>query len=159
VGLTAEDRFEIQDLLLRYAAHNGSGESVLFEVFTDDVVLDGPRGHWEGVEGLKGFYEQSGPPEPDERGPMLTNFVVEGDGDEAHMTASILQFKPGEDGERVLSTGWYDCDARRTNGTWKLSRRVTHIDGLPLFKDTAEFARGARWVRRDKRFFLEEPTP
>ena len=40
MGLTADDRFEIENLLLRYAAHNGADESVLFEVFTDDERIE-----------------------------------------------------------------------------------------------------------------------
>jgi len=155
MGLSADDRFEIQDLLLQYAAHNTGDEAVLFEVFTEDVELEGPRGYWRGAEGLQGFYEQSGPPDPDSRGPLVTNVLVDGDGDEATMTAQILQVKGKPGSERAIGTGWYECTARRVDGRWKLSKRITHIDGLPLFRDTPAYQSGARWVRRDGGWALE----
>jgi len=163
MSLTAEDRFEIQDLLLRYAAIRDREREAFFALFTDDVVLEGPRGSWRGHEGVAHFWEQFERAEgrsPYHRGPMITNVLVDGHGDRATMTAQFLQVK-GEPGEpRTIQTGWYECELRRVDGSWKLSKRVTHVDGVPLYRDTEAFRTGARWTSRDGEYVLEPPpTP
>jgi hypothetical protein len=60
--LSAEDRWEIHDLLVRYAYlidHYGTPESEFLDLFTEDAVIESPiRGHYEGLEGVKAFTSQ-----------------------------------------------------------------------------------------------------
>ena len=160
--LSAEDRFEIQDLLIRYTSGECRTEETFREICTDDVVLDGPRGSWRGLDGIRGFIEQYKRGErsaEESRGALLGSMRVKGDGDEATITASfvIVRGDPAEQ-PRPVVTGWYEAVARRAGGHWKLAKRVTHVNGVPLFRDTEACQRGDQWTFRNGEYVLE-PAP
>ena len=161
MSLSPEDRLDIQDLLVRYEymSHGLIGdENSLLELFTDDVVLDGPRGYHEGTEGVMEYARQVRPTDVGVKArTRLTNFLIEGDGDDATMLAAFVRIKAKTDDGRPqeMVTGSYDCVAKKVDGVWKLKHRIIRIDGLPQFRDTPEYEAGARYVLRGDQFVLE----
>jgi len=168
MSLDATDRLDLQDLLLRYvaAARLKDNEPALREVFTEDAVLDGPRGYYEGPSGLTAFAEQ-------ERGSqssvfdassstightIIANVLADGDGDVATIDAKLfkIRFRIETGSVDIAASGSYHCDARRVSGKWRIARRLCQIDGLPQFRETADYAAGRRWVRTDSGWLLAE---
>ncbi len=154
--LSPADRLDLQDLLLRYsyAARSTDNEDRLRDLFTDDVILDGPRGYHVGLAGLAAFAEQErGTPRPPDAPPrpytIITNVLVEGlTDDTASIRACFFRLADTAGGVGAAQvTGSYECEARRVDGVWKVSRRICRIDGLPQFRDTEAYRNNMRYVR------------
>ena len=158
--LSAEDRLDLQDLILRYgdAARDMSNNTErLRAIFAEDAVLDGPRGYHVGIEGIIEFAaKERGLPTGDDTSrpyhhTVISNILVDGDGDTATVNATIVQVAlvagDGSRSGRITGTGRYECTAKRIDGEWRLQTRVVRIDGLPQYKDTPEYAAGKRWMR------------
>jgi hypothetical protein len=126
------------DLLTRYAvAADEASEAELSAIFTDTAVIDGPWGAHVGSDGLKRFSArlmrrsiESPSTQPRH---LITNVLIDGDGDTATMRAYYVQFETDRDGPKPLrsevrSTGTYECIARKDGGAWRLERRVATVD-------------------------------
>jgi hypothetical protein len=139
--LSLQDRFEIQDLMNRYAygIDVDCTEEEFLDLFTEDAQMISPySGVHEGVEGVKLFRSKFVP----RRGKLqirhvITNFLIDGDGDVAHLKAYFLEFKTQlelppntERKTEFFFGGSYDCDIRRVGGKWKMKRRTVFIDHL-----------------------------
>ena len=115
MALSAEDRWQIQDLLVRYAYlldHYGTPEEDFLELFTDDAVIETPiRGRFVGIEGLREFARQDQQSwwaqpiafdrfKPAQLRHFIGNVLIEGDGDRATLKAWLVTLvtrtKPGE---------------------------------------------------------------
>ena len=138
--LSAEDRLDIQELMAQYAnAVDVDGrEEDLYEIFTDDAVLDSPMsGKFAGREGLKRFGRVVGQMRVVEIGRhFITNLRIKGDGDRATFKAYFFHSSTPRDpvspGARrattVSNAGCYDCAARKIGGRWWLERRTVFVD-------------------------------
>ncbi len=171
--LSPSDRLDLGDILHRYlaACRLRDNEAALLELFTHDAVLDGPRNYSEGTEGVKEFAamergtqsaRQSKPantPKSTAVGRMiLSNPVVEGDGDDATVQCPWVSISHDPHDASVaptFRTGAYNAVCKKVDGRWKMQRRVVRIDGLPQFRDTPEYEAGAKWVREEGEWRLE----
>jgi ketosteroid isomerase-like protein len=130
MGLSAEDRTEIDQLMARYnfAIDEGDADGVVScftadgEFFNKDETL--ARGH----DGLRAYISTLGG-----RGQMrhvTTSALPEGDGDTATCRAycTVLSTTP-EDGHGIVAKGVYHDDLRRVDGRWQFSLRRFVGDG------------------------------
>jgi hypothetical protein len=130
--------------MVRYAFAVDEAEEEEFQrIFTDDAVIDGPWGKHEGVEGVKRFaknFPRLAVERKNVKGRhLMTNFLIDGDGDSATMKVYFVEFKtdtsPSDPSRattsEVLSTGKYDCLARKVDGAWRLQQRLLTMDAAP----------------------------
>ena len=59
---------------------------------------------------------------------VVSNLEVDVDGDVAHATCYLLDFRTRGGKTELLSPGVYDCDLRRTEGRWRFARRDVAMD-------------------------------
>ena len=138
--LSAQDRLDIHELMAKYAnAVDVDGkEEDLFEIFTDDVVLDSPMsGKFSGREGLTQFGKAVARLRSGEIGRhLITNLRIVGDGDRATLKAYFIHSStprdPAAPGAKratsVTNAGQYECAARKISGRWWLARRTVFVD-------------------------------
>ncbi len=141
MALTWEEKLDLQDLMVRYAASidmdDGTEEEFL-DVFTEDAVMESPMsGHNIGAAGLKSFF--AGIMKTRERmltRHYITNYRISGDGDRANIKAYFVNLVTCREPRRpkmarvteFLFAGFYDCTAVRKDGKWRLQRRTVFID-------------------------------
>lgn len=141
MGLSAEDKREIEELLVRYTYLldlEATPKDEFLSLFTDDAILVSPiRGRFVGREGLgafAGLLESAtyGKVRTEQLRHIVTNFLIDGDGDTAFMKAFVVLYITRLDTvERHTDfslAGHYECDVVRINGEWKLKTRILHID-------------------------------
>ena len=141
MGLPLEDRIAVQDLLVKYAyaIDVECTEQEFLDLFTEDAVMVSPlSGRHEGIAGVKKFRDRH----EITRGKLLirhiiTNFLVDGEGDRATLKAYFFEFKTQLDVPKgparktqFLFSGSYDCLARKVAGKWKLQSRIVSVDEL-----------------------------
>ncbi len=118
------DREEIRALVSRYALGITRNFPV-YDLFTEDAVFidripERPVREFTSQATLKAMYQavpSSTPPLP-----MIHNHVIDVRGDEATGICSI-EIRWVENGESVISSGYYDDSYRRVNGRWMFSKR------------------------------------
>ena len=159
--LSAADRLDIRDLLIRYEfasrTDKSDERSSYLKIFTEDAILDGPRGYYEGIDGILAFDRQVRPTDGTKKArTRSTNFLIEGDGDHATMKCCWYKIIPRDGAPPEIRTGTYDCIARKEDGVWKLAHRIIRIDGMPQFKDTPAFNSSQRYVLHGDDFVLED---
>jgi hypothetical protein len=136
--LLVEDKIAIQELMARYirAVDVDCTEEQFFDLFTVDAVMSSPvTGDNVGREGLRSFRNAF----LERRGKlqlrhMITNQIIEGEGDLARLEAYFLIVQTRVDvpvDERkteIRFCGTYECELRRQAGVWKIHRRHVEID-------------------------------
>lgn len=132
------DKVAIEDLLTRYYQGFGTGDPAAFnEFYTDDAVFDVNGIVAEGKEEIEAIYAGTGddaPPNPGTFHMMLTNLVIDVDGDTA--TASMLWTGVDNNDLRGPPTireqgREYDLLVRE-GSKWLIKKRVVVADsGLP----------------------------
>ena len=131
MSLTWEDRLEIRELVARYDHAIDSGDAAgWIECFTEDGVWDGGS-RVEGRAALLAFARRL-PTDPDFaafRGArhFVTNFLIDGDGDEARLRCDNLLLRPRADGVEALAGADYDDRLRRVDGRWLFALRWTRM--------------------------------
>ena len=123
-----QDRDEIRDVLVRYATAIDTRNWALFRTcFTENASTDyGDVGAWSDVDGITSFMEAThrlfG-----NTNHMLSNFVVNVDGDRARATSYVhvvLAF--ARDPEKwVDSVGRYEDTLVRNSAGWQIAERRT----------------------------------
>jgi len=122
------DREEIRALVSRYALGIARNFPV-YELFTDDAVfIDRIPGRevreFTSKAALRAMYDgvlRGTPPLP-----MIHNHIIDINGDEATGLCSI-EIRWVEDGESVISSGYYEDEYRRVNGRWMFAKRDVHF--------------------------------
>ena len=116
--LTAEDRMEMIELV---ATYNHAIDSRDAEAWADTFTADGrfyapPNHDIRGREALIAFIRSFGPPGGHH---WTTNFLIEGDGDDAIMLVESIFVRGNEVGGR----GQYRNTMKRIDGKWKFAER------------------------------------
>lgn len=116
--LTVEDRLEMITLVGRYNhAIDARKAEAWADTFTDDGrFLAPPRYDIQGREALIEFVNSRGSPSSQH---WATNFVIEGDDDDATMLADLLFIR----GDVASGRGKYINTMRRVDGEWKFALR------------------------------------
>jgi hypothetical protein len=133
------DREEIRSLVSRYALGIARNFPV-YELFTEDAVFidripGRPVREFSSLATLRAMYQAVPPSTPPL--PMIHNHIIDIQGDEATGICSI-EIRWVENGESVISSGYYDDVYRRVNGRWLFARRdVKFFHWVPLQKGWA----------------------
>ncbi len=130
MSLTVADKLEIHELLARYghAIDTGAADD-LAATFTEDGVFDGPGGTHTGTEAIRAMgREYHDHPDINDTQHWTNSVVIEGSGDEAHITCYGMCVSPTVDGSaiRIELINRYEDDVRRVDGTWLFQSRVVH---------------------------------
>ena len=136
--LSMEDHQQVQDLMVRYAFAvdiDGTEEEFL-KIFTEDALLIGPKGHHEGVQGIKDFARRIVGRKEIQLRHFITNCLIDGDGDRATIKAYFVEFLTYKNlippkhirTSEVLYVGTYDCVARKVDKVWRLQERIVNVD-------------------------------
>ena len=134
-----EDRAEIELLLLNYGRHLDARDFKAYsQLFARDGVWEGGFGTVQGQAAIQAFMEKAMPGANTARNfHLLSNFVIEVQGDTATAWSRWQFVGPGPDGRPVLAqAGRYDDALVREDGRWKFKRRVAGND-LPLPRPAA----------------------
>lgn len=138
---TMRDRIAIEDMVVEYYAHLGSGEAGAFDdYFTEDAVLDVNGNVARGKAEIEALYAtvRANPTSASNAGGtfrmILSNPVIRVDGDSA--VASFIWTgirNPAIDQPPVFSEQGREFDRLvKVNGEWKFAHRVVIADsGLP----------------------------
>jgi len=145
----AEDRAAIVDLQARYVmAMDYFDADGYAAVFAEDGVLDWSRGPVEGREAIREFmatgtydFTRGAPAAETPEGKnwpstvrhLITNQVIDVDGDTAQALTYWIQFNNNEDRAKVewmLFGSWYD-EFVKVDGEWLFSLHRIHNEGLP----------------------------
>jgi hypothetical protein len=130
------DREEIRDLIATYAHRVAHGESIA-NLFTDDGVWTIRRLPDESVEVVNGMKELKAhfgvrPPGGQNPLPMIHNFLIKIDGDNATGINSN-ELRIVDKGKSIIASGYYEDIYRRVNGKWRFARRdTTFIHWVPI---------------------------
>ena len=116
--LTAQDREEMIELVARYNHAIDSRDAQAWaDTFTEDGRFYVPPNHdVRGREALIAFIGSFGPPGGHH---WTTNFLIEGDGDDATMLVESIFIRGGDAGGR----GKYVNTMKRVDGRWKFAER------------------------------------
>jgi uncharacterized protein (TIGR02246 family) len=118
----AEDRDAIRDLFARYCLYTDSGRADEFAaLFTEDGTFETGGDPLVGRDALRAFVANM----PDlGMHHMLTNLVIDVDGDTATCDASALVTAKGS----IMMTAHTHDDLRRVDGAWQIERRTYQPD-------------------------------
>jgi uncharacterized protein (TIGR02246 family) len=129
-----EDRAEIEQLLLNYGRHLDARDFKAYsQLFARDGVWQGGMGTVQGPTAIQTFMEKAIPgPNTAHNYHLLSNFVIDVQGDSATAWSRWQFVAPGADGRPIVAqAGRYDDELVREDGRWKFKRRVAAND-LPL---------------------------
>lgn len=143
MALSVNDRLEIEELIVRYTyfLDGFSSKEEFVSLFTEDGVLVSPySGRYVGRKAVEEFADRKlashsyGPDRTEQMRHIVSNVLIEGDGDTATMKAFLLDFTtrldvPKRSTDFILA-GHYECDVVRVNGKWKLKSRVLIVDTI-----------------------------
>jgi hypothetical protein len=131
------DRAEITDLLIRYTEGVRQNDAdIIASVFSDDALLDFPRGAVKGIENIRTYFAGGlGPDKAKRRGldalldalPSITNVIIELNGDEAHSECTCISLTLAvRNGETVLGLGALRNidEVVRTDKGWRIAKRA-----------------------------------
>lgn len=132
------DRLAVAELLARYAeaVDRRLPVETMLEVFTDDAVIDGPWGRHVGCDGISEWVRVGQTRAASQFRHLISNVLVEEAtrADELAVRAYFVQYATDAEGgatPKLVYVGTYDCTARRQGETWRLAKRIVHVDGLP----------------------------
>lgn len=120
------DREEIRDLIATYA-HRAAHRQSMADLFTDDGAfinrpdLKTPPMEVRGRAAIDKFFNGLGS-QPQQPLPMIHNFLITVQGDEARALSSI-EVRIVTTGQVVDGSGYYQDRFRRENGRWKFVER------------------------------------
>jgi hypothetical protein len=133
VTLLVEDRLALHELLSRYVfvIDGDRDEKTVLSLFTEDAVLEGPSGTFEGHAEILKWLGRGGRIEGYRH--FASNVFVVEDGDDAELRAnfitvitSLTEGNPARPGSHstLYQAGRYHCRARKEDGVWRFSKRT-----------------------------------
>jgi hypothetical protein len=135
------DREEIRDLIATYA-HRAAHRRSMADLFTDDGAFINrpdaktPPMEVRGRAALDTYFNGLGG-QPQQPLPMIHNFLISVEGDEARALSSI-EVRIVNNGRIVDGSGYYQDRFRRENGRWKfVERDCTFFTMIPQPTPTA----------------------
>lgn len=141
MGLSVDDKQEIEELLIRYTYLldlESTPREEFLSLFTDDAILVSPiRGRFVGRAGLETFagYEADaswGAARTEQLRHLVTNFLIDGDRTAASMKAYFVAYITRLDTPKRQTdfslAGHYECDVALVDGKWKLKSRILFLD-------------------------------
>jgi uncharacterized protein (TIGR02246 family) len=127
-----EDKEEIQKVLLDYGRHLDSRDFAAYShLFAKDGEWVGGFGSVKGPAAIQAFMEKNIGTGPNRTNTyhLLSNFVIDVQGDTATAWSRWAFVTPGPDGKPVIAQGGrYDDTLVREDGRWKFKRRVASND-------------------------------
>ena len=135
-----EDIEEIRTLLLNYGRHLDSRDFGAYSrLFAKEGEWAGGLGMVQGPAAIQVFMEKNiAGPNRGNTYHLLSNFVIEVNGDTATAWSRWAFVTPAPDGKPVISQGGhYDDTLIRENGRWRFKRRVASSD-LPRTSPAAK---------------------
>ena len=130
---TIVDWFGINNAFIRYATSldRGDVEDVV-SCFAGDATLVSPvLGEFAGHAGIREFASRTARLKREEGVQfrhVVSNLVVDVDGDTARATCYLLDFRTRDGKTELLSPGEYQCCLRKIDGRWLFERRVVVMD-------------------------------
>ena len=130
MGLSADDRAEIQNLAGRYSQALDDGEPEAWaSVWTDDGVMEMVgQERWITGDALRSLAAPRDERDSQSRH-MPSTFVIDGDGDEASMSSYVTVVRC-DDPASIVFQGRYVDKIRRVDGAWKLAHRTILTDWI-----------------------------
>ncbi len=130
--LSIEDRFGINDLFVRYTCALDAGDAdTVIDCFAEDGTLVSPAvGEHTGRAAITEFahrfarFQAGG----SQLRHVISNLMMTVDGDRAHATCYLTVFMTKDGTSKLLAPGRYECELRKTNGSWRFQRRVVVHD-------------------------------
>lgn len=131
---SAEDRFAVQDLFIRYATALDSGDvDGVVNCFTQDASLESPVvGVKTGIAEIRAFAERFSAFQASgaQLRHVLSNFAIDVDGDTARATCYLVNILTRDGQTQMGPPGRYDCSLVRENGAWLFRHRLVVLDGV-----------------------------
>lgn len=147
-----EDESAIRRILIEYGAFLDAKDYAAYAgLFAHDGVWIGGFGSFTGPAAIRQMLEANlGAPEPGfvnkSNFHMLTNPLIEIDGDRAHVTSKYLFWTRSPDNSPTpLLAGRYVDEFLRQDGQWKIARRTTY--GAIPYRDPADPAAAGQGPR------------
>jgi len=127
------DWFDINNVFIRYATSLDRGDvDAVVDCFSEDASLASPvLGEFAGHAGIRDFAARTARLKSEEGVQfrhVLSNLVVDVDGDRARATCYLLDFRTRDGNTELLSPGEYECHLRKVGGRWLFERRVVVMD-------------------------------
>lgn len=129
-----EDEAEIRALLLDYGRHLDDRDFAAYSsLFAQDGEWVGGFGSVAGPANIQAFMEENMGTGPNTAGNyhLMSNFVIDVDGDTATAWSRWAFIVPGERGAAISQAGRYDDTLVREDGHWRFQRRVASNDTGP----------------------------
>lgn len=128
-----QDWFEIQNLFIKYTRSLDECDPLgVASCFSDDATLDSPlMGLFTGRDSIAAFAERTVKASRERGGQfrhVISNLVVETDGDKAHARCYFLDYFTSEGKTKFLTPGDYSCNLSRRNGEWLFDDRMVVLD-------------------------------
>lgn len=117
-----ETREQLKELRAKYCYHvDEQNWEPFYELFVPDPTLDfGGMGVYEGQEGLERFAAEFVEAQLESSAHMLSNPILEIDGNEATGRWYVESPLTFADGSGAWRQGWYRDEYRRLDGEWRI---------------------------------------
>jgi hypothetical protein len=127
MGLSTEDRLDIQDLYARYnhAIDSGNGDAWA-ATFTPDGVFESAQGTQTGSESLKQF--ASGFASRLKGRHWINNLVMDEAPGGANGSCYLVLYNLGGEKPSILATAIYNDELTKTASGWRFAKRVVNGD-------------------------------
>jgi hypothetical protein len=127
MGLSTEDRLDIQELYARYnhAIDSGNGDAWA-ATFTPDGIFESAQGIQTGSDSLKQF--ASGFASRLKGRHWINNLVVDEAPGGAKGSCYLVLYNLGGEKPSILTTAIYNDQLTKTAGGWRFSKRVVKGD-------------------------------
>ncbi len=130
MSITTEDRMEIQDLMGRFAlAVDVNGPEAMRDLFVEDgrFIVDELQIELEGIDNIIHWIKGSTDAFPPGLTHIQSNFVIDGDGDQAQLSCVSQAIQSLDDEIRHFVVGRYYEKLVKTPSGWRLKEHKLQI--------------------------------
>lgn len=126
---TLADKLAIQEVTARYfwAVDEAEAEAYLAVWAADGISEAAGMGNATGHAELRARFEKNSQGFSKGKRHVVANFVIDVQGDIATQRVYLVVFEREQAG-RVVATAAYDDELRKTDGTWRFTRRRQTLD-------------------------------